>query len=249
VRVTQKKKQNQEQERKPRKAAFLIGGAFYGALLSFSALYVIDHRPGVEAHPPASRPQGPAPAAGQAAPAAQGGGAPMMAQIGELRKRVEQNPQDRGALLQLGSLYAQAGMWSDAGTFFEQAVELTPEDRPLLIELGNFHYDGARWSTGAGWYERALRLEPDDPNVLTDYGFCLTQMGEAERALVQFTRANEIDPSHWQSLYNIVVVAGIDLKRFEQARAALETIERVNPGAEGLTELRHALEQAESGEQ
>jgi tetratricopeptide (TPR) repeat protein len=239
---------NQEPERKPKKAAFLIGGVLYGALLGFSALFVVSHRPDAEAHQPAARPQGPPPAAGAAGPAgAQGGGAPMMAQIGELRKRVEQNPQDRGALLQLGALYAQAGMWSDAGTFFEQAVGLTPQDRPLLVQLGDFHYDARQWSAGAEWYDRALRLDPDDPNVLTDQGFCLTQLGQPERALENFTRANEIDPQHWQSLYNIVVVAGIDMKRFEQAREALAKVEQINPGAEGLAELRHALEQAEAG--
>jgi tetratricopeptide (TPR) repeat protein len=238
----------QEPERKPGKAAFFIGGILYGALLGFSALFVISHRPGVSAHPPATRPQGSSPAAGATASAAdQGGGAPMMAQIGELRKRVEQNPQDRGALLQLGSLYAQAGMWSDSGTFFEQAVSLTPEDRPLLVELGNFHYDARQWRAGVEWYERALRLDPDDPDVLTDQGFCLTQLGENQRALANFTRASEIDPEHWQSLYNIVVVAGVELERFEQAREALAKVEQINPSAQGLSELRDALEQAEAG--
>ena len=226
--------------------AFLIGGLFYGALVSFAAFWVIDHRPGVDpGQPPmaAAPAMVPAPAVAANPGTTQGGGAPMMAQIGELRRQVEANPQDRNALLQLGDLYGQVGMWNEAASFFEQAMVVDPSDRALTVQIGDFHYDRAQWNAAVRWYDRALQLVPDDPNVLTDRGFCLKEMGERERALESFARANELDPSHWRSLYNTVVVAGLELGRFAEAHEALAKLE-ANPDAEGVPELRRALEQA-----
>ena len=220
--------------------AFLIGGLFYGALLSFAALWVIDRRPEPDATGLAA-PAAMAAAAPVSTAPTQGGEAPMMAQIGELKRRVEANPQDRDALLRLGEIYSQAGMWSESSTFFDQAAALEPGDRDLVVRLGNFHYDRAQWSLAVGWYDRALELAPDDPNVLTDRGYCLRKLGDGEGALASFARANEIDPSHWKSLYNTVVVAGLELGRFDEARDALAKLE-ANSEAEGVQELRRELE-------
>ena len=69
-------------------------------------------------------------------------------------------------------------------------------------------------------------------------------MKQFDRALESLERAQKADPANWQSLYNIVVVAGLEMRRFEQADAALAQLERIRPDAPNLGQLREALDRA-----
>jgi tetratricopeptide (TPR) repeat protein len=103
------------------------------------------------------------------------------------------------------------------------------------------------YAQAVGFYEKAATLLPDDPNVLTDLGVCYRGAGDPQKALEAFTRAEKADPKHWQSLYNQVVVYGLDLKRPAEAAAALKRLEAVNPQAPGLAALKEAVEQGKAG--
>ena len=75
-------------------------------------------------------------------------------------------------------------------------------------------------------------------------GICYQELKEFDKALELLMRAQKADPSNWQSLYNIVVVAGLDLHRFDQADAALARLQQLRPDAPNLAELREALNKA-----
>ncbi len=61
--------------------------------------------------------------------------------------------------------------------------------------------------------------------------------------------ANEMDPSNWQPLFNIAIVAGFDLQQFDIAFDAVEKLESMDPTPPRLGELRQALETAQAGGQ
>jgi lipopolysaccharide biosynthesis regulator YciM len=193
--------------------AFGIGGLLYGALIGFGIFYVIEHRPGAEtpaADSAVGAPAGPM-APTQVGPTGGGGApvAPMMREIGALKRRIEQDPRDVAALTRLANLYHDARMW-------QQAV---------------------------GYYERALELNTGDADLMTDMGVCYQGLEQYERALELFVGAHDIDSTHWQSLYNIVIVAGFKLGQVERAQAALERLEEIEPSAPGIDRLRQTLEQ------
>jgi len=187
--------------------AFLVVGFAFGILVGYGAFMAHSTAPDLEGQgATASAAQGSAaPAAGPA-----DGGAPMMAEIRGLKKRVQDNPQDHEALVRLANLYHDGNMLDDA----------------------------------ISYYEKALAVEPNSPDELTDMGICYRAKREYERALELFQQANKIDPAHWQSLFNYVVVAGFDLGHFDSARQALDTMEKMNPRPPRLDDLRKALEQA-----
>jgi Flp pilus assembly protein TadD len=128
----------------------------------------------------------------------------------------------------------------------ERLVQADPSNVKGLTRLGNLMYDGGRWTEALVYYRRALSAGPQDPNVLTDAGICCRQLGRFEDALEFFRRAQQADPSHWQSLYNAAVVAGLDLGRFDVADDALGRLEKTNPSAPGLPRLRRDLAQAKA---
>ena len=122
-----------------------------------------------------------------------------------------------------------------------------PDDAAAWTRIANLYHDAEMFPQAVEFYERATELVPGDANVLTDLGVCYRATGQPQKALDAFTRAEKADPKHWQSLFNQVVVYGLDLKRKDEAEAALKRLEAVNPAAPGLAELRQAVERAGAG--
>ena len=68
------------------------------------------------------------------------------------------------------------------------------------------------------------------------------RMGTYERAIQNFSKANEIDPTHAISLFNLGIVYRYDLKDFEKAQAAWTKYLEVNPNGAGSERVRQELE-------
>ena len=128
----------------------------------------------------------------------------------------------------------------------KRVLQENPEDTTALVRLANMHQDAAMWEQAIGYYERAVAVTPDDPNLITDMGVCFRNLQQFDRAMELFDQAQAHDPSHWQSLFNIVIVAGFDLGQFDRANAAMAAMEAMNPQPPRLDELKHALEQAQA---
>lgn len=146
---------------------------------------------GVDAAGPMTAAAGGAPVAG-----APGGADPRMAEIQRLRAVLEQNPDDRDALL----------------------------------TLANLNFDIQNWPRAQELYERLLKLDPSNPDVMTDLGIALRSQGQFPRALELFRAARQLQPAHWQSLFNETIVLAFDLKDFAGAEKAIAELRVAAPG-------------------
>jgi Flp pilus assembly protein TadD len=111
----------------------------------------------------------------------------------------------------------------------EQYLAENPNDAEALLRLASLSFEVGDWSRCAEMYERHLELRPGDPDVLSDLGLCYRQMGQVERALAVFDRAQEIDPEHWRSRFNEVVVLAIDRRDFDAAERVLDELRALQP--------------------
>ena len=202
--------------------AFFFGGLAFGVVLGFGLFRTVATRPtdaperGGGAVPSVAGPSAPTevPMGGAGAPS--GGapaGAPMVAQINELKERVQKDPKDFEAWARLGNIYQDAGM-------FQPAIQ---------------------------FYEKASALKPEEANVLTDMGICYQEQSQYDKSLDLFERAQKADASNWQSLYNIVVVAGLRMGRVDRAEAALTRLRQIKPDAPNLADLTAALDKVKTG--
>ncbi|MCE7958686.1 MAG: tetratricopeptide repeat protein, partial [Acidobacteria bacterium ACB2] len=80
----------------------------------------------------------------------------------------------------------------------------------LLVRLGNAAFDADEHRLAVRAYERALALKGDDANVLTDVGVSYRSLGDLDKALASFEKALQVEPDHWQAVFNQVIVYGID---------------------------------------
>lgn len=97
-------------------------------------------------------------------------------------------------------------------SMLERIVAKEPENRNAWVQLGHNYFDADQPAKAIDAYDKALALNGDDPNVLTDQGVMYRRLGAFDQAIANFTKANEINPNHQQSLYNLGIVYLYDLK-------------------------------------
>jgi len=123
----------------------------------------------------------------------------------------------------------------------KRRLEADPKDAVAAAQLGGMYYQVGMWQQALQFYDIALSIQPDDPHLLTDSGNVYRELGRHDRALDAFRQAHELDPTHWQSLFNTVVVAAFDLKQLELADAAMVKLDQFDPKPAQLPELKQAL--------
>ncbi|WP_432821451.1 tetratricopeptide repeat protein [Trichloromonas sp.] len=124
----------------------------------------------------------------------------------------------------------------------EKLVANDPANRGAWVQLGHAYFDSSQPVKAIEAYNKALELDPNDADVLTDQGVMFRQLGWFDRAEENFIKANEINPSHHQSLYNLGVVYRYDLQDMNRAREVWTRYLQVNPSGPGSDSIRRELD-------
>jgi len=106
---------------------------------------------------------------GQSAPA----GDNSASQLAALEARVNQNPNDAGALYDLAFAYHQKGEYQKAIGYYERALALRPNDLNIMTDLGTAYYDSGNPDKGLDYYASALKIDPKFEQALFNRGVVL----------------------------------------------------------------------------
>ena len=88
----------------------------------------------------------------------------------------------------------------------EAAAARDAGDPAPRIELGDLFFDAERYADAIRWYEAAFALDSTNPNLSTDLGVSYYYTDDPDRALAQFARSLEVDPTHVKTLLNTGIV-------------------------------------------
>lgn len=122
-------------------------------------------------------------------------------------------------------------------------VARDPKNVQAWIQLGNDFYDTHQAQKAIEAYGRALELRPGDPDVLTDQGNMYRELGQYDQAVANFQKANQANPAHVQSLFNMGIVFAHDLKQAKKAIEAWERVIKVAPQSEQASQARRSIEE------
>lgn len=125
----------------------------------------------------------------------------------------------------------------------EAAVQADPKNHDAWAALGNEYFDSHQPQKAVDAYSKALALKPVDPNVLTDQGVMYRALGQFDKALANFQKANKLEPTHVQSLFNIGVVYANDLNKPAEAAKAWNKILTTAPNSDQAAQARQMLSQ------
>ncbi len=120
-------------------------------------------------------------------------------------------------------------------------VEKNPNDAAAVRKLADLNFDIQNWQRAQELYAHYLELKPNDTDVMTDLGITYRGLRQFDKALALFEQAKKLDPNHWQSYYNEVVVLAFDLKKTAEAKAALAKLEQMQPANPDVKKLADAV--------
>lgn len=127
-----------------------------------------------------------------------------------------------------------------------QRLQANPDDAEAVLRLANLNFEIQQWARAGELYSRYLTLQPENPDVLSDLGVTYREQGQFDQALELFRRAHALDSTHWRSLYNQVVVLGIDLQRYDEAEEVIRRLRQLQPGNSDVEALVAAVEERRS---
>jgi tetratricopeptide (TPR) repeat protein len=127
-------------------------------------------------------------------------------------------------------------------TELNNIVAADPTNFQAWLALGNEHFDSNQYMDAIEAYDKALEIKPNSPNVLTDQGVMFKRLGWFDRAIENFSKANEIDPTHATSVYNLGIIYRYDLQDFPKAQEAWTKFLEISPTGPGSDRVRQDLE-------
>jgi hypothetical protein len=125
-------------------------------------------------------------------------------------------------------------------------VETHPKDAVAVMKLANLNFDIRNWGRARDLYNQYLGLHAADADVLNDLGVCYRQLQDYDHALEQFRHAEKLEPTHWKSVFNEVVVLA-DLKKFDDADKAFARLKAMAPAQPEVEELKAELQRRRAG--
>ena len=151
---------------------FAIAGSLFGLIVG----WILGSQQTIST----GRAAGPTPQAQAAAQApatapGSGGGTSRAAILDEnrvqaMRTVAEQNPRDAQPRIELGNMYFDAERYTDAITWYEEAIKLNPADPNVSTDLGVAYYYTNQPDKAVAQFEKSLAVDPKHTKTLLNLG-------------------------------------------------------------------------------
>jgi tetratricopeptide (TPR) repeat protein len=115
---------------------------------------------------------------------------------------------------------------------------------PAAVREGDWHFDHQQWPAAAEAYEKALRIGVTTADVQTDLGSAYRFSGQPQKAIAAYQAAQQLNPRHEQSLFNLASVYAFDLHVTPKAVSLWREYLRRFPAGQSVREVRQFLASA-----
>jgi predicted CXXCH cytochrome family protein len=116
---------------------------------------------------------------------------------------VKESPAEAGFYAALGSGYAKGGKYSEAATWFDQALQRKPQDRLLTEQMVEVLLASGQLARAQNVLERIVDKPPLDASLLANLGNIYARKGRIEKAQEELHQALVVDPELAQA-YNLL---------------------------------------------
>jgi rhomboid protease GluP len=160
--------------------------------------------------------------------------------IGELQKKVGQNPQDASAHYNLAHAYFAKGQFSDGVNELKRVVDLQPENSRARMELGAVYLRQEQPKEAQEEFAKLVAQEPNNASAHAALGVALAEQDNHAAAINEYKDALHLQPKT-RGVYYRMGVSQAQLKQYDDAIASFSK-EREQNGDDG--ELENALADA-----
>jgi hypothetical protein len=110
------------------------------------------------------------------------------------RQRIEKNPSDVDAHLQIGIMLAKLGDRVEAMKYFDKVIALQPNNASALNNRGNLLMIDDKYAEAQKAYRAAAQVSPDDPYIWINLAKAHKAVNEIKEAKEAFMKAQNLDP-------------------------------------------------------
>jgi len=136
--------------------------------------------------------------------------------IGELQKKVQQNPQDASAHYALAHAYFNQGQVLEGESELKRVLELQPQNAKALMDLGAAYLNQEQPKEAQQEFARLAALEPDNAAAHAGLGMALANQQNHEAAVVEYKTALRLEPRAG-GVYYRMGVSQAQLKQYDDA--------------------------------
>lgn len=130
-----------------------------------------------------------------------------------------------------------------AAPLLEQ-LKSKPNDPALLAQVGNIYYDTQLYPTAVEYYQKSLAADPKNSSVRTDLATSYFLMSDLDRALSEFDRVLQQDPTNGNALFNRGIAKWQGKMDVNGAVADWEKLLKQNPNYDQADKVRAYIAQA-----
>lgn len=121
----------------------------------------------------------------------------LSAQTQPLLARLQSNPKDVTALIELGNVYFDASQWPDAITYYSRALEVTPNNPDVRTDRGIAYFYSGDADLALKEFDRALKDDPKHAQTLFNEGVVkLNGKNDPKGAIAAWETLLKVDPEY-----------------------------------------------------
>jgi tetratricopeptide (TPR) repeat protein len=122
-----------------------------------------------------------------------------------------------------------------------EKLKANPNNGDLLASVGNLYYDAQQYAVAVDYYQRALTVKPSDAGVRTDMATADWYMGNADLAIVEFSKALSYAPNNPNTLFNRGLVKWKGKRDGAGALADWEKLLATTPNYAGRSQVEQMI--------
>jgi len=152
--------------------------------------------------------------------------------IGELQKKVQQNPQDASAHNALAHAYFSKGQFPEGETELERVLDLQPQNVRARTELGVAYLNQEQPQKAQEEFTKLVAQAPNNADAHFGLGLALAHQNNHETAINEYKIALRLDPQA-RNVYYQMGTSQVQMKQYDDAIASyLKERDRTGDDAE-----------------
>ena len=114
-----------------------------------------------------------------------------------MQARLQSNPKDTSALIELGNLYFDAKQFSDAIGYYNRALSETPNNSDVRTDMGIAYYYSGDSDRALKEFDRALKDDPRHSQTIFNVGIVkMYGKNDPKGAIAAWEELLKIDPQY-----------------------------------------------------
>jgi membrane associated rhomboid family serine protease/Flp pilus assembly protein TadD len=161
--------------------------------------------------------------------------------IGELQKKVKQNPQDASTHYALAHAYLSKEQFPEGESELKRVLNLQPENTSARMDLAAAYLNQEQFNEAQQEFSKLIAQKPDNAVAHAGLGMALEGQNNHEAAITEYAAALRLEPQA-SGIYSRMGVSQLRLKQYDEAIASLLKDRDRNDNSELETSLADAYE-------